>query len=117
MPSKIPAVTHSQTVIIHPSGARRKVLLLLPAIFLFCCTSNQPLPPSHHDVVVEGWVGKSKKQLIASMGPPTRETTLSSGESTLIWERKDGCYITFNTDKAGIVESGHDRCTKPPVTR
>ena len=107
------AVPHRPTVITHPSGPRPKILLLLPAIFLLCCTS-QPLPTSHHDVVVEGWVGKSKKQLIASMGPPTRETTLSSGESTLIWERKTGCYITFNTDKAGIVESGHDRCTPSP---
>jgi hypothetical protein len=115
VPSKMSSVTHRQTVISHPRGPRRKVLLLLPAMFLLCCTS-QPLPPSHHDVVVEGWVGKSKKQLIASMGTPTRETTLSSGESTLIWERKGGCYITFNTDKAGIVESGHDRCTTSPVS-
>jgi hypothetical protein len=85
------------------------LLFLLPVFYMLGCTAK-PLPPSHHDVAVERWVGKSKKQLIASMGAPTRETKLSSGESTLLWERKGGCYITFNTDKAGIVESGHDRC-------
>ena len=41
---------------------------------------------------------------------PNAEATLSSGESTLIWERKNGCYITFNTNKSGIVESGNDQC-------
>jgi len=84
-------------------------LLLLLAFYVLGC-STQKIPVSHHDVAVERWVGKSKKQLIASMGPPTRETTLSSGESTLVWERKGRCYITFNTGRAGIVESGHDRC-------
>ena len=90
--------------------AARKLLLFLPVFYVLGCTAQQPLPPSHHDVAVERWVGKSKKELIASMGPPTRETALSSGERTLVWERKGGCYITFNTDKRGIVESGHDRC-------
>ena len=89
--------------------AARKLLFFLSIFYMLGCTS-QPLPATHHDVGVEQWVGKSKKQLIASMGPPTRETSLSSGETTLVWERKGGCYITFNTDKRGIVDSGHDRC-------
>jgi hypothetical protein len=90
-------------------AAERKLLLFLSIFYMLGCTA-QPLPAIHHDVVVEQWVGKSKKQLIASMGAPTRETSLSTGESTLVWERKGGCYITFNTDKRGIVDSGHDRC-------
>ena len=91
----------------HPAG--HKLLLFLALLGVIGCT-EKALPPSHHDVEVEQWVGKSKTQLIASMGTPTREATLSSGESTLLWERKNGCYITFNTNKAGIVESGHDKC-------
>jgi hypothetical protein len=105
----MPGMAHNRILRTPGRRRRRKFLLLLPCFFLLCCTP-EPIPPSHHDVVVERWVGKSKKQLIASMGLPTRETTLSSGESTLIWERKSGCYITFNTDRSGIVESGHDRC-------
>jgi hypothetical protein len=105
----MPGMAHNRILRTPGRRRRRKFLLLLPCFFLLCCTP-EPIPPSHHDVVVERWVGKSKKQLIASMGPPTRETTLSSGEGTLIWERKSGCYITFNTDRSGIVESGHDRC-------
>jgi len=93
----------------HPVG--HNLLLLLALLFVVGCT-EKALPPSHHDVEVERWVGKSKTQLIASMGTPTREATLSSGESTLLWERKNGCYITFNTNKSGIVESGHDQCAK-----
>ena len=93
----------------HPPG--RKLLLCLALFFVLGCAAKA-LPPSHHDVEVERWVGKSKKQLIASMGTPTREATLSSGESTLLWERKNGCYISFNTNKAGIVESGHDKCAE-----
>ena len=93
----------------HPAG--HKILLFLAFLFVVSCT-EKALPPGHHDVEVERWVGKSKTQLIASMGTPTREATLSSGESTLLWERKNGCYITFNTNKSGIVESGHDQCAK-----
>jgi hypothetical protein len=84
-------------------------LFLFPFLCVLGCTA-QPVPSSHHDVVVEQCVGKSKKQLLASMGKPTREISLSSGESTLVWEREGGCYITFNTSRSGIVESGHDRC-------
>ena len=93
----------------HPAG--HKLLLFLALLFVLGCTAKA-LPPSHHDVEVERWVGKSKTQLIASMGTPTREATLSSGEGTLLWERKNGCYITFNTNKSGIVESGNDHCAK-----
>ena len=93
----------------HPVG--HKLLLWLALLFVVGCT-EKALPPSHHNVEVERWVGKSKTQLIASMGTPTREATLSSGESTLLWERKNGCYITFNTNKSGIVESGNDHCAK-----
>ena len=91
----------------HPVG--HKLLLFLALLGLIGCT-EQALPPSHHDVEVERWVGHSRTQLIASMGTPTREATLSSGESTLLWERTNGCYITFHTNKAGIVESGYDKC-------
>jgi hypothetical protein len=95
--------------VLQPAG--RKLLLFLAFLFVVSCT-EKALPPSHHDVEVERWVGKSKTQLIASMGTPTREATLSSGEGTLLWERKNGCYITFNTNKSGIVESGNDHCAK-----
>src|SRR2546426_3101063 len=101
-------------VVLHrelPHRAGHKLLLYLALFGVIGCT-EKALPPSHHDVEVERWVGKSKTQLIASMGTPTREATLSSGESTLLWERKNGCYITFNTNKAGIVESGNDHCAK-----
>lgn len=101
----------NRNVITTGSRVGRKLLLFWALLYLWGCTTAV-LPSSHHDVVVERWVGKSKKQLIASMGPPTRETTLSSGESTLIWERQSGCFITFHTDKHGMVEAGTDRCTK-----
>ena len=94
-----------------PHPVVHKLLLFLVLLGVIGCT-EQALSPSHHDVEVERWVGHSKTQLIASMGTPTREATLSSGEGTLLWERKNGCYITFNTNKSGIVESGNDHCAK-----
>lgn len=86
-------------------AALRFMLILL----VVGCTS-EPVPPEHHDAFVEKWLGKHRKELVREMGQPTRETKLSSGEKTLVWEKPSDCYITFNITKADVIESGYRRC-------
>ena len=87
----------------------RIVLRSVLILWVVGCTSK-PVPPEHHDVFVEKWLGKHTKELVAEMGQPTRQTRLSSGEKTLVWEKPSDCYIAFNITKADVIESGYRRC-------
>lgn len=86
------------------------ILLSMAAMGLVGCGSSKVLPETHHEPSVEKWVGKTKQQLVQALGPPTQDLALSTGESTLLWEKKAGCRISFNLDKQGRVDSGHDTC-------
>jgi hypothetical protein len=86
------------------------ILLSIAAVGLVGCGSSKVLPETHHEPSVEKWVGKTKQQLVQALGPPTQDLALSTGESTLLWEKKAGCRISFNIDKRGRVDSGHDTC-------
>jgi len=86
------------------------ILVSMAGMGLVGCGSSKVLPETHHEPSVEKWVGKTKQQLLQALGPPTQQLALSSGESTLLWEKKEGCRISFNIDKHGKVDSGHDTC-------
>ena len=75
------------------------------------CADKPPPPATHHDAFTEHWVGKTKAQAIGELGQPTQVSSLSTGESTLLWDYpKDHCSIALHTSKAGKVESGHNSC-------
>ena len=60
---------------------------------------------------MEHWLGKTKAQSIAELGQPTQQTSLSTGESTLLWDQpKNHCSIALHTNKDGKIESGHNSC-------
>lgn len=91
--------------------ALRGLTLFLATLFVGCAATTPPPPKTHHDPFVEQWIGKSKQQLIAALGQPTMQDSLSTGESTLVWEKQGGkCRISFNTDRNGRVDSGNNRC-------
>jgi hypothetical protein len=85
------------------------VLRFIMLISVLGCTSK-PVPPEHHDPFVEKWVGKPTRELVQHLGQPSRETKLSSGEKTLVWEKPSDCYVAFNITKSDVVESGYRRC-------
>lgn len=86
------------------------ILLFMAGMGIVGCGSSKVLPETHHEPSVEKWIGKTKQQLLQALGPPTQQLALSTGESTLLWEKKEGCRISFNIDKQGRVDSGHDTC-------
>ena len=87
----------------------KQSLGLLLVLLFFGCGTGPTTPPTHHDALIEKWIGKKKQELIKALGPPTREARLPSGESTLVWE-KPNCYISFDTDKQGVVSTGANNC-------
>jgi len=78
-------------------------------LLLWGCGTTAPTPPTHHDAVIEKWIGKTKQEVIKAFGHPSREATLPTGESTLVWE-KQNCYLAVDTDKEGIVRTGVNNC-------
>jgi hypothetical protein len=78
---------------------------------LLDCIRLAPPPETHHDAFMEHWAGKTKAQAIAELGRPTQQTSLSTGESTLLWDHPKGhCSVALHTNKDGKIESGHNSC-------
>jgi hypothetical protein len=88
-----------------------RILLATLMGLVAACASNAPTPETHHDAFVEHWVGKTKTHAIAELGQPTQQTSLSTGEATLLWDHpQDHCSIALHTNKDGKIESGHNSC-------
>lgn len=65
---------------------------------------------------MQSWVGKHRDELVRVWGPPSQETTLGDGGSSLVYIQQRGsvyqgtgfartCRMVFSTNSAGIVTS------------
>jgi hypothetical protein len=92
-----------------------RILLSALVSVIAACASNPPPPETHHDAFVEYWIGKTKAQAIVKLGKPTQQTSLSSGESTLLWDHPEAhCSQALHTNKDGTIDSGHNSCDTNP---
>ena len=92
------------------SKRRRRTLmrLLIPVLLIVLlggCLSQQ----------MSSWVGKHRDDLVREWGPPSQETKLTKGGTSLVyirtWADQHGvntCRRVFNTDDTGIIRTWSD---------
>jgi hypothetical protein len=94
-----------------------RLIILVPSLFLLLggATLQAKLPQNLREALAT-WKGIHVDKLITGWGPPTRQITLSNGNTVMVWETMErsfssqtcdpvfSCLEVFVVDKKGIIQ-------------
>jgi hypothetical protein len=102
---------------------RLSAVIILACAFGIACQPIKTRQEAFQEVIAS-WQGAHKDELIAQLGPPTRESKLSDGSTVMVWEETitryrrgsvpenpgqyyyQKCTYVYRADGNGIIRDG-----------